>query len=129
MTEILRERAATGVGVLFSSHQLDLVEDVCEVVVIIEEGRIVAAGPIEQLRDASGRRHLEVETDPGDGAWVDGRPGITILERDGGRVKLLVDDTTDLDGLLAAARATGEVRRFVYAPPKLSELFMEAVER
>jgi ABC-2 type transport system ATP-binding protein len=129
MTDILRERAATGVGVLFSSHQLDLVEDVCEDVVIIDEGRIVAAGPIEQLREASGRRHLEVETVPGDGSWVDGRPGITVLERDGGRVKLLVDETTDLDALLAAARGTGDVRRFVYAPPRLSELFMEAVER
>jgi ABC-2 type transport system ATP-binding protein len=129
MTEILRERAATGVGVLFSSHQLDLVEDVCEDVVIIEQGRIVAAGPIERLRQSAGRRHLEVETVPGDGSWVDGRPGITVLAREGGRVKLLVDETTDLDVLLAAARTAGEVRRFEYAPPRLSELFMEAVER
>ena len=44
MTEILRERAAAGVGVVFSSHQLDLVEDVCEDVVIIARGRIVASG-------------------------------------------------------------------------------------
>ncbi len=129
MTEILRERAAAGVGVLFSSHQLDLVEDVCEDVVIIEQGQIVAAGPIDELRQASGRRHLEVETVPGDGAWIDGFSGVTVLERDGGRVKVLVDQTTDLDGILAAARAIGDVRRFVYAPPRLSELFMEAVER
>jgi len=128
MTEIVRERAAAGVGVLFSSHQLDLVEDVCEDVVIIEQGRIVAAGRIDELRQASGRRHLEIETVPGDGAWIDGRPGITVLERDGGRVKLLVDETTDLDSLLAAARTSGDVRRFIYAPPRLSELFMEAVE-
>jgi ABC-2 type transport system ATP-binding protein len=129
MTEILRERAADGVGVLFSSHQLDLVEDVCEDVVIVEAGRIVAAGPIDRLRQASGRRHLEIETTPGDGAWVDGLPGVTVLERDGGRVKLLADETTELDGLLAAARSAGDVRRFVYEPPRLSELFMEAVER
>ena len=129
MTEIIRERAAAGVAVLFSSHQLDLVEDVCEDVVIIEQGRIVASGQIDELRQASGRRHLEVETVPGDGSWIDGRSGVTVLERDGGRVKLLVDDTTDLDSLLAAARANGDVRRFVYAPPRLSELFMEAVER
>jgi len=129
MTEIIRERAAAGVAVLFSSHQLDLVEDVCEDVVIIEQGRIVASGQIDELRQASGRRHLEVETVPGDGSWIDGRSGVTVVERDGGRVKLLVDDTTDLDSLLAAARANGDVRRFVYAPPRLSELFMEAVER
>ena len=44
MTEVVRERAAAGVGVLFSSHQLDLVEDVCEDVVIIARGRIVGVG-------------------------------------------------------------------------------------
>jgi ABC-2 type transport system ATP-binding protein len=127
MTEIIRERAAAGTGILFSSHQLDLVEDVCEDVVIIAQGRIVAAGPIDELRMASGRRHLEVEVVGSDGAWVDGDGTVTALERDGDRVKLLVDASVDLDGLLARAQAAGEVRRFAYQPPRLSELFIEAV--
>jgi ABC-2 type transport system ATP-binding protein len=127
MTEIVRERAVAGVGILFSSHQLDLVEDVCEDVVIIARGRIVAAGPIEQLRAASGRRHLEVEVAGSDGSWLDGESSVTELERSGDRLKLLVDATADLDRLLARARAAGEVRRFVYQPPRLSELFVEAV--
>ena len=130
MTEVLRERTATGVGVVFSSHQLDLVEDVCEDVVIIARGRIVAEGPIDDLRAASGRRHLEVEVAGSDGAWLDGHDGgdrLTVLEHDGDRVKLLVDATVDLDGLLASAQAAGAVLRFSYEPPHLSELFMEAV--
>jgi ABC-2 type transport system ATP-binding protein len=127
MTEVVRDRAAAGVGVIFSSHQLDLVEDVCEDVVIIAKGRIVAAGPIDELKARSGRRHLEVEVAGSDGAWLDGGGALTVLERDGGRVKLLVDETVDLEALLARATAAGEVRRFAYQPPKLSELFMEAV--
>jgi ABC-2 type transport system ATP-binding protein len=127
MTEVVRERAAAGVGVVFSSHQLDLVEDVCEDVVIIARGRVVAAGPIETLKAASGRRHLEVEVAGSDGSWLDGRSDVTFLERDGERVKLLVDERVDLDELLTTARAAGDVRRFSYGPPKLSELFMEAV--
>ena len=80
MTEVVRDRAAAGVGVIFSSHQLDLVEDVCEDVVIIAKGRIVAAGPIDELKSRSGRRHLEVEVAGSDGTWLDGsgavdRPG------------------------------------------------------
>ena len=63
MSEILRERAAAGVGVVFSSHQLDLVEDICEDVVIIARGRIVAQGAIDELRAASERRHLDVEVE------------------------------------------------------------------
>ncbi|HET9756220.1 MAG TPA: ATP-binding cassette domain-containing protein [Candidatus Limnocylindrales bacterium] len=127
MTEVVHEQAAAGVGVLFSSHQLDLVEDVCEDVVIIARGRIVAAGAIDELKSRSGRRHLEVEVVGSDGAWLDGEGSLTVLERDGDRVKLLVADDVDLEGMLARAQAAGEVRAFTYQPPKLSELFMEAV--
>ena len=127
MTEVVHERAAAGVGVLFSSHQLDLVEDVCEDVVIIARGKIVAAGAIDELKSRSGRRHLEVEVVGSDGAWLDGDGSLTVLERDGDRVKLLVADDVDLEAMLARARAAGEVRAFAYQPPKLSELFMEAV--
>jgi ABC-2 type transport system ATP-binding protein len=127
MTEVIHDRAAAGVGVVFSSHQLDLVEDVCEDVVIIARGRIVAAGAIDELKAASGRRHLEVEVVGSDGTWLDGDGTLTVMERDGDRVKLLVRDDVDLDGLLRRAQAAGEVRTFAYQPPKLSELFMEAV--
>jgi ABC-2 type transport system ATP-binding protein len=127
MTDVIQERTAAGVGVVFSSHQLDLVEDICEDVVIIARGRIVASGSIDELKRASGRQHLEVEVVGSDGSWLDGSGGLTVLERAGERVKLLVERSVDLDGLLARARAAGEVRRFSYEPPKLSELFMEAV--
>jgi len=127
MTEVLQERARSGVGVVFSSHQLDLVEDVCEDVVIIARGRVVAAGAIDELKSRSGRRHLEVEVVGSDGTWLDGDGSLTVLQRDRDRVKLLVSDQVDLDALLQRARAAGEVRTFAYQPPKLSELFMEAV--
>ena len=127
MSDVIHERAAAGVCVLFSSHQLDLVEDVCEDVVIIARGRIVAAGPIDELKARSGRRHLDVEVVGGGDRWIDGDGSVTVLDRDGDRVKLLVDASVDLDRLLARARETGEIRRFAYGPPKLSELFMEAV--
>lgn len=127
MTEVIHERAAAGVGVVFSSHQLDLVEDVCEDVVIIARGRIVASGAIEGLKSRSGRRHLEVEVAGSDGAWLADPGDVTVLERDGERVKLLVGADTDLGVLLARAQAAGEVRRFAYQPPRLSELFMEAI--
>ncbi len=127
MSDVLRERTAAGVGVVFSSHQLDLVEEVCEDVVIISRGRVVAEGEIEALRSASGRRHLEVEVAGTGGAWLTDLDHHRVLERSGDRVKLLVDETVDLDALLAAARSAGEIRRFAFEPPRLSELFMEAV--
>jgi ABC-2 type transport system ATP-binding protein len=128
MTEVLRERASAGVGVVFSSHQLDLVENICEDVVIIARGRIVAAGPIDELKAASGRRHLEVEVAGAGADWLDGAEA-NILERSGDRVKLLVDENVDLGRLLVAAQKAGQVKRFDYGTPALSEIFMETIER
>jgi len=128
MSEILHERAAAGVGVLFSSHQLDLVEDICEDVVIIARGRIAAQGAIDELRAASERRHLDVEVEGAAGRWLDGLAGVTVLERKGDLARLLVGADVDLAGLLAAASSAGAVRRFSFQPPALSELFMEAVQ-
>jgi ABC-2 type transport system ATP-binding protein len=84
MSEIIHERAAAGTAVLFSSHQLDLVEDVCEDVVIVSRGRIVASGPIDELKSGTGRQHLEIEVIDGGESWLDGE-GLTILEREGDR--------------------------------------------
>ena len=73
MTDVIRERAAAGVGVVFSSHQLDLVEDVCEDVVIIARGRVVAVG----RRSTSSRPPRAASTSRSrssgsDGSWLDG---------------------------------------------------------
>jgi ABC-2 type transport system ATP-binding protein len=127
MSGILRERAAAGVAVVFSSHQLDLVEDLCEDVVIINRGRIAAAGAIDDLRAASTRRHLEVEV-AGDGnRWLGGRPDLAVVEQHGDFARLLVPADLDLTAVLGAATVAGSVRRFAFQPPTLSEIFMEVV--
>jgi ABC-2 type transport system ATP-binding protein len=133
MSEVLRERVAAGVTVLFSSHQLDLVEDICEDVVIIAGGRIAAHGPIDALRAASPRRHLDVEVAGSGGGWVGELtsrlpPGaVTVVERDGDRTRMLLEHDQDLAAVLETAQRAGAVVRFSYEPPHLSELFMEAV--
>jgi ABC-2 type transport system ATP-binding protein len=128
MSDILRERAAAGVGVVFSSHQLDLVEDLCEDVVIINRGRIAAAGAIGDLRAASARRHLEIEVVGNGNAWLAAHPELASVEQRGDFARLLVPADLDLAAILATASAAGEVRRFAFQPPKLSELFMEVVQ-
>jgi ABC-2 type transport system ATP-binding protein len=127
MSAILRERAAAGVGVVFSSHQLDLVEGLCEDVVIINRGRIAAAGAIDDLRAASTRRHLEVEVAGNGNAWLAGRPDLVPIEQRADFARLQAPADLDLGAVLAAASAAGEVRRFAFQPPTLSELFMEVV--
>jgi ABC-2 type transport system ATP-binding protein len=124
--KLLLEHAAAGATVLFSSHQLDLVEHLCDSVAIIDEGRLVMAGPLDELRSA-GRRRLVVELANGRTEWADGIPGAEVLERRAGRVVLRLADDADPQSVLAAAQDAGPVERFAVERPRLSELFLEAV--
>jgi ABC-2 type transport system ATP-binding protein len=87
---LLGERAAAGNAVVFSSHQLDLVEHLCERVAIVDRGRLVAEGRVADLKERSGHRRLlvGVEVSPGTAAWADAIPDVTVLERRNGRVLL-----------------------------------------
>ena len=125
MAELLAQTAATGVAVLFSSHQLDLVEDVCQDVVIIDHGKIVLAGVVEELKAASAYRSLDIRVD-GD-PWVPLLPSGTVTSKQDGRDRVLVDTSVDLEEILAGARRVGEVTAFNFAPPSLADLFLEAV--
>ncbi len=122
---LLRETAASGVAVVFSSHQLDLVEDICQDVVIIDHGRIVLAGVVEDLKAAASLRSLEVDVN-GE-PWMPVLASGTVTSKHDGEVRVLVDASADLAQILASARETGEVTRFSFEPPSLAELFREAV--
>jgi ABC-2 type transport system ATP-binding protein len=129
ISEVLVEQAHSGRCVLFSSHQLDLVEDLCESVIIIDHGRLVASGDVDELA-SSGPRRLVVRVE-GDrqGAWARALGGVAVSEVDGGEVRLVLDDAIDSDVVLDEARSAGRVTEFVFERRRLSEVFREAVNR
>ncbi len=127
MEEILREEAAAGRTIIFSSHQLDLVEAICDDVVIVHQGREIRSGTLEQLRAASDRRRVEVSFGPGAAPWSPDGAAADTIELRNGAVSALVGSDADPDALLASARSAGDVRAFSWTPPSLSELFVEAV--
>jgi ABC-2 type transport system ATP-binding protein len=122
--QVLRDEAQRGAAVLFSSHQLDLVERLCDEVTIIDAGRVVVDGTIDELRRRrTGGRLLRVGLDGGWTAWADGLDAARVVAV----VELLAggDDQAVLD----AARAAGRVRTFREEQPSLTDLFREVVER
>ena len=126
LSELLSEVAAAGATVLFSSHQLELVEDICEDVVIVDHGRIVRAGDLSELRAAIPQRFITVRFDgiPPDWSAV---PKAELVEASGGQARLRVDRDVDLAAVLATARRAAEIVSFTYEPPTLPELFRQAV--
>ncbi|HLX89375.1 MAG TPA: ATP-binding cassette domain-containing protein [Acidimicrobiales bacterium] len=125
--QVLVDQARSGCCVLFSSHQLDLVEELCEMVTIIDHGRLVVSGTVDELA-TSGARRLVVRVEGNrDGAWARALPGVTVSEASGGELRLVLDPGTDSDLVLQAAMAQGKVTEFSLERRRLSEVFREAV--
>ncbi|GAA3390763.1 ABC transporter ATP-binding protein [Cryptosporangium minutisporangium] len=122
MSSVLAERAAAGVPVLFSSHQLDLVQRLCDRVGIIRSGRLVACDTVDALR--STERQLTVDVR---GPWDPALPGVRVVHSEGTRHVLELADDVDDQDVLRAALAAGPVTEFRPNRPTLTELFRTVV--
>jgi ABC-2 type transport system ATP-binding protein len=128
LSGVLRRAARSeGAAVVFSSHQLDLVERLCDEVVLIDRGRIAANGTIEELRASRERNLWEIRLRGVTTAWWEAIPGVTPAQRDDGVVVLELAPSTDPQRVLDVARSAGDVLAFGPVEPSLQDLFREVV--
>jgi ABC-2 type transport system ATP-binding protein len=126
MSQVLREKAADGIPVVFSSHQLELVERLCDRVGIVRSGQMVTVGPVHELR-SSGARRLLIDAPQAAEGWTAGLVGVRVVTQDNGQTLVELDDGADDQAVLQAALATGPVREFGERRPTLSDLFRHVV--
>ncbi|WP_020671387.1 ABC transporter ATP-binding protein [Amycolatopsis nigrescens] len=126
MSQVLREKANEGVPVVFSSHQLDLVERLCDRIGIVRNGQMVARGTVDELR-AGGTVGLVVDAPAAPQGWAAGLPGVAVLRHEGGKTELELGEGADDQAVLRAALATGPVHEFARRLPSLTELFRNVV--
>lgn len=125
MATVLRDRAAAGVPVVFSSHQLELVERLCDAVTIITGGRVVASGTVPELRGARSGPAWRIASDAPAEQWVPQVKGAEVLGDGDGGVLVRLPVGRDPQALLDAARAVGPVHRFAPEEPSLADVFRE----
>jgi len=123
MVDLLREHTLRGVPVLFSSHQLDLVERLCERLVILGGGRLLADGTPDGLRAQGVTRHRLVLS--GDAGFVRGVPGVLAVDVDGPTALVEVDDDAATTRLLSVALERGAVQEFSPVRPTLAQIYRE----
>jgi len=124
LSTTLQDLADKGTAIVFSSHQLDLVEDVSQDVAIINRGRVVLSGVLDDLKASSTTRRLDIVVN-GD-HWVPDSGGRVVTD-DRGRRHTLVESDAPVGDILAEASSAGHVDSFSFEPPSLSDLFREAV--
>lgn len=126
MADLLRQHTSRGVPVLFSSHQLDLVDRLCDRLVILNKGRVVGAGTREELESTGTVRHrLTVN---GDAGWVRDLPGIHVVDVEGPTALLEIIQPGAERQLLRTAVSRGELREFTPIRPTLSEIYREVTQ-
>ncbi len=128
---VLRDAASDGAPVLFSSHQLDLVERLCDDLVIIANGQIRASGSREQLRREHGRDRYELDVS-GNLDWLGEVPGVTVVGSDSdlipGHALFETADASTAQSVLKRAVADGAVQRFAPQHPSLAQIFREVIQ-
>lgn len=125
LSAVVLAHVAEGRNLLFSSHQLDLVEDLCETITMIDAGRVVLEGDVRTLKRESPDRHLrvDVEVHPD---WIAHAP-TTISSIDHSGTRLHLEPGADPGAVLDLVRAHADVGDFGVEAPTLSELFLAAV--
>jgi ABC-2 type transport system ATP-binding protein len=125
----MRDRGKT---LIFSTHQMETVEELCESIAIVDAGRVVVHGPVRDVKRAMGRRMLRLATE-GDGTFiaaVEALDGVTVAARRADFTELRLSAERDPESILRAALDRGErVTRFEIAEPSLEEVFVAHVGR
>ena len=125
MTKLLSERAATGVPILFSSHQLDLIDQLCDHLVVLADGKIVAAGSADELRARAKSTHVLVT--PPDAGWLREEPGVSVLDVAGPRAVVEFADEATGQRILRSAIDRGMVTEFAPQRPSLAAIYREVI--
>ena len=125
LSDVLREQAETGTAILFSSHQLELVERICDRVVVLEQGRVLAAGTLRELRERfPAQLRVKVDAPPD---WCASLSGVELISDDADGVLLLVAPGTDPQSILRAAQAAGPVEHFAFESAGLLDVYRHMV--
>lgn len=123
LSEILQEQTKNGAAILFSSHQLELVERICNRVVILERGNVLASGTLHDLRERlPAQLRVKVE---GSKTWTDQLKGVSVIRADENGSLLLVEPDTDVQTILRTAQAAGPVEHFAFESAGLIDLYRE----
>jgi ABC-2 type transport system ATP-binding protein len=132
LKEAFLEMKARGKTLIFSTHQMETVEELCETIAIVDQGRVVVSGTVRDVKRAMNRQVVRLATDGDDNgaAWLAELPGVEVTADRQDFLELRVPADQDPELILRRALERGDrVTRFEISDPSLEEVFVEHVGR
>jgi ABC-2 type transport system ATP-binding protein len=132
LKEAFLEMQERGKTLIFSTHQMETVEELCESIAIVDRGQVVVSGHVRDVKRGMNRQvvRLALEGDGQGAAWLTDLPGVSVAAQRADYVELQVPADRDPETILRAALDRGErVTRFEISDPSLEEVFIEHVGR
>ena len=132
LKEAFGEMQDRGKTLIFSTHQMETVEELCEAIAIIDRGHVVVSGAVRDVKRSMGRQVVRLATAGGGNGlpWLQQLPGVSVTADREDYVELRIPADRDPEEILRAALERDErVTRFEIAEPSLEEIFVEHVGR
>ncbi|NLJ74234.1 MAG: ATP-binding cassette domain-containing protein [Firmicutes bacterium] len=126
LKEVLIEHNQAGKTVIFSSHRMDQVEEICEDIALIHKGRLVLNGNLRAIKRSMGRQVLRISLEGNQDFWAK-IPGLSLLESRQDYLEFRLSSHVDPNQVLATAMEAGQVTRFELVEPSLDQIFVEKV--
>ena len=126
LKDIILEYHRKGHTIIFSTHQMDTVEKLCDHICLINKGRVLLEGTLGSVKQRYGKNGVSLSF-TGDGTYLHSLPEVASYQDNGNEVFLRLKDGVDPGRVLDAARARLSVRRFELAEPSVYDIFIEQV--
>ncbi|MBK9126567.1 MAG: ATP-binding cassette domain-containing protein [Phycisphaerales bacterium] len=126
LEQLVEELRAAGTTVLFSTHQMNQAERLCDRIALINKGRLVIEGTVPEVRSRFAGRVLVIDAE-GDLGHLRVLPGVVSAQVTAGHARLELDEGVEPNSILQSALARASILRFEVQSPSLQEIFVKLV--
>lgn len=115
-----------GTTIIYSSHRMEHVEELCDNVCILNKGELVVSGPIDEVKTNHGNKRVVIETDH-EMPEIDKVDGVLEVDRNKREIKVMIETESVAEQIYDIVKQYGFVKRFQVVEPSLNEIFIDKV--
>ncbi|MBN6202463.1 ABC transporter ATP-binding protein [Staphylococcus saprophyticus] len=115
-----------GTTIIYSSHRMEHVEELCDNVCILNKGELVVSGPIDEVKTNHGNKRVVIETDH-EMPEIDKVDGVLEVDRNKREIKAMIETESVAEQIYDIVKQYGFVKRFQVVEPSLNEIFIDKV--